>query len=80
MLAAEAGTRAVEPRLPPELGWPNEEVAHKWDQISALANGGGVGVAILGSSVADVGVDPEGIPLDVSGPRGSYNAGFSAQS
>lgn len=76
LLVAEALTRAIEPRLPPDSGWPNEEVAHKWDQIEDLAEGGGVGLAVFGSSVADVGIDPEAIPFEVSGPKGSYNAGL----
>ena len=72
LLVAEVGVRLLTDVLPPPAGWPTDEYPLKDERTEELAGDGGVGVVVVGSSVADVSVDPAG--LDHA--RGAYNAGL----
>lgn len=77
LLAAEGAARAVEPSLPPPPGWPNLEIADKHD---AIRRHGAVDLLVLGSSVADAGIDPATLPDTVAGDRGGYNSALLSAS
>jgi hypothetical protein len=72
LLAAEALTRSLTGVLPPPAGWPTDEYPLKDDRTTELAASGGVGVVIVGSSVADVSIDA----AELHHARGAYNAGL----
>lgn len=78
LLGAEVVVRVVEDRLPPPSGWISDEYPMKIDQIDDLADDGGVGVVLLGSSVTDTAVDPALLGDAATGGRGAYNAGLIA--
>jgi hypothetical protein len=73
LVLAEVTVRLVAGSLPPPAGWPSDEYPQKDDRMAELAGDGGAGVAIVGSSVADVSIDPTALPH----PRGAYNAGLA---
>jgi hypothetical protein len=72
LLVAELTVRSLTGVLPPPSGWPTDEFPLKDDRTAELADEGGTGVVIVGSSVADVSVDPTALHH----PRGAYNAGL----
>ena len=74
LLLAELTVRALESQLPPAPVWDTDEYPMKIEQMDDLAELGGAGTVLLGSSVADVSVDPAGLtPHD---GRPAYNAGL----
>jgi hypothetical protein len=73
LVLAEVTVRLVAGSLPPPAGWPSDEYPQKDDRMAELADDGGAGVVIVGSSVADVSIDPTALPH----PRGAYNAGLA---
>lgn len=60
--------------LPHEPGWINDEYPAKVAAMEDLAADGGASTVILGSSVADTGIDPARLSDAAAGPRGAYNA------
>jgi hypothetical protein len=74
LVVAELGVRLLEHRLPPPSGWVSDEYPIKRDRMADLAGTGGVGVALVGSSVMDVSVDPALLSEEATGGRGAYNA------
>src|SRR3546814_581408 len=76
LVVAEVGVRLVEDRLPPPPDWYTPEYGVKERQLRDLAAEGGASVALLGSSVIDVAVDPAGLDGPVTADRPAYNAGL----
>src|SRR3546814_12307906 len=76
LVVAEVGVRLVEDRLPPPPDWYSPEYGVKERQLRDLAAEGGASVALLGSSVIDVAVDPAGLDGPVTADRPAYNAGL----
>ena len=72
LLAAEGGVRVLTGTLPPPAGWPTDEYPIKDERTAELADAGGTSVVIVGSSVADVSIDPAGF----GEPSLAYNAGL----
>ena len=71
VLAAELGVRAVSGSLPDPQVWSTPEIQYK---VSLIEESEAVDVALIGSSVVDVSVDPAGLG------RPSFNAALGAAS
>lgn len=77
VLLTELGVRLVEDRLPPPVQWYTPEYGIKEEQMAGLADRhGGASVALIGSSVVDVAVDPTKLDAPVTADRPAYNAGL----
>jgi hypothetical protein len=78
LVLAELFTRAIASHLPAPLQWDAYETQVKVNQIDALAQRGGADVVYFGSSIVDVGIDPQEVDRTLDGHITSYNAGLSA--
>lgn len=74
LLAVELGARVAAGHLPDPQVWSTPETQYKVEQMERLAERGGAEVALVGSSIIDVGVDPSQLGPDV------YNAALGAGS
>jgi hypothetical protein len=71
ILLAELGVRALDP--PPPLEWSSEEAQVKVEELAAVGRSGGGGTVFVGSSVADVALDPARFSAATGGAP-AYNA------
>ena len=74
LLAVELAVRAVAPSLPAPVTWSSEEQAAKVARMQSLASRQRPATVFVGSSVADIGIDP------ATFASSSYNAGLRGSS
>jgi hypothetical protein len=78
VLLAELFTRLIAHDLPAPLQWDTYETQKKVQQIDALSSRGGADVVFLGSSLVDLGIDPQTFDRVVGNGVTSYNAGLES--
>ncbi|HEY2214733.1 MAG TPA: hypothetical protein VGH31_06725, partial [Acidimicrobiales bacterium] len=78
LVLAEVGTRAIASRLPAPLQWQSYETQKKVDQIDQLSKHGGASIVFLGSSLVDLGTEPNVVDAQLGGHVTSYNAGLDS--
>jgi hypothetical protein len=78
VLLAELATRAIASGLPAPLQWQSYETQKKVEQIDALSRHGGAQLVFLGSSLVDLGVEPNIVAAGIGPGVTSYNAGLDS--
>lgn len=80
LVGAEAAARVIEPRVGAVPRWADADTDLEVEQMRALSADGGADVVFLGSSIVNVGIDPDAFVANSDWATSAYNASLSAAS